>query len=74
MALIQCHECSKEVSDEALACPHCGAPKADAQPSKKKPKREPISLEDWEGRGLSWVVFYPGTVWLVKKHLRGFLK
>ena len=52
MALIQCHECSKEVSDEALAaCPHCGAPKADAQPSKKKPKREPISLEDWEGRG-----------------------
>ena len=51
MALIQCHECSKEISDEALACPHCGAPKADAQPSKKKPKREPISLEDWEGRG-----------------------
>ena len=27
MALIQCYECSKEVSDEALACPQCGAPK-----------------------------------------------
>ena len=27
MALIQCHECSREISDKAPACPHCGAPK-----------------------------------------------
>lgn len=26
MALIKCHECGKEISDQALACPHCGAP------------------------------------------------
>lgn len=26
MALILCRECSKEISDEAPACPHCGVP------------------------------------------------
>jgi hypothetical protein len=26
MALIQCPECSGQVSDQALACPHCGYP------------------------------------------------
>ena len=25
MALITCHECKKEMSDSATACPHCGA-------------------------------------------------
>ena len=24
MALIKCPECSKEVSDKAKTCPHCG--------------------------------------------------
>jgi hypothetical protein len=28
MALIKCYECSKEISDIAEACPHCGAGKA----------------------------------------------
>jgi DNA-directed RNA polymerase subunit RPC12/RpoP len=26
MALIKCHECGNEVSDQAQACPKCGAP------------------------------------------------
>lgn len=26
MALIQCPECGKEVSDKARKCPHCGYP------------------------------------------------
>tara|TARA_Y100001960_G_scaffold319470_1_gene390833 strand:- start:39 stop:1301 length:1263 start_codon:yes stop_codon:yes gene_type:complete len=26
MALISCYECSREISDKAPACPHCGAP------------------------------------------------
>jgi len=26
MALIPCRECQREISSEALACPHCGAP------------------------------------------------
>lgn len=25
MALVNCHECKKEISSEAKACPHCGA-------------------------------------------------
>lgn len=28
MALINCPECKKEISDEALRCPHCGKTKA----------------------------------------------
>ena len=27
MALIQCYECNKEISDKAFSCPKCGAPK-----------------------------------------------
>ena len=27
MALINCRECGREISDEALMCPHCGCPK-----------------------------------------------
>lgn len=26
MALINCQECGREVSDQAKTCPHCGAP------------------------------------------------
>ena len=26
MALIKCAECSKEISDKATTCPHCGSP------------------------------------------------
>ena len=28
MALVKCYECSKEISDMAKSCPHCGAGKA----------------------------------------------
>ena len=40
MALIQCPECNREISDQAKACPHCGCPvkkkviKADEQTQK----------------------------------------
>ena len=27
MALIKCIECNREISDKAIACPHCGCPK-----------------------------------------------
>lgn len=26
MSLIACPECAREISDQAAACPHCGAP------------------------------------------------
>jgi hypothetical protein len=35
MPLITCHECSKEISTTATACPHCGAPRqAESQAAK----------------------------------------
>ena len=41
--LIKCPECELQVSDKALACPHCGypmqTPAADKISSRKKPKR-----------------------------------
>lgn len=60
MALVQCWECGRDVSDAATACPHCGAPQnaaaADAQttaeadepPSKTCPfchERFPVAAE-----------------------------
>ena len=32
MALINCPECSREISDKAASCPHCGLPMAPALP------------------------------------------
>ena len=37
MALIECPECKKEISDKAPACPHCGGPAAD-RPAEKPNK------------------------------------
>lgn len=37
MALIQCYECSKEISDKAPACPQCGAPKHQQEPPVEGP-------------------------------------
>ena len=36
MALIKCYECSKEISDKANSCPHCGAPKIDSKSTSQK--------------------------------------
>jgi len=37
MALIDCPECSKEVSESAASCPHCGHPIGKVQPQYKGP-------------------------------------
>lgn len=42
MALITCTECSDQVSDQAKACPQCGAKKF-----KPKPAKKPISRATW---------------------------
>jgi len=69
MALINCSECKKEVSDKAASCPHCGAPIFIARESKaagallttvqetsKKLKAHKViaSLMFWFGIG--WVI------------------
>jgi hypothetical protein len=35
MVLIPCYECEREISDQAAACPHCGAPKSTPKPTGK---------------------------------------
>lgn len=40
MALVECKECKKEVSDQAAACPHCGAPAIKAKAAGKTTKSE----------------------------------
>ena len=36
MALINCPECGKEMSDSAAACPNCGCPNPNNKKAKKK--------------------------------------
>ena len=36
MALINCTECGKEISDKAASCPHCGAPNETAPATPKR--------------------------------------
>ncbi|MHC1701474.1 MAG: zinc-ribbon domain-containing protein [Humidesulfovibrio sp.] len=33
MALINCQECGKEISDQAVSCPNCGHPQRAAEPA-----------------------------------------
>jgi len=40
MALTTCRECEKEISTQAMVCPHCGAP----YPARK----------EWKGTGFEW--------------------
>ena len=47
MALINCSECGREISDKALSCPHCGAPTSTTPKNIKYCKHcgEPIDKE-----------------------------
>jgi uncharacterized membrane protein YvbJ len=40
MPLIKCKECGKEISDQATACPNCGAPTQYGQEDEKKERRK----------------------------------
>ncbi len=41
MGLVKCPDCSKEISDQAPACIHCGRPKG-APPPKPPPPKKPL--------------------------------
>lgn len=51
MALIQCPECSKEISDKAAACPSCGTPVAAARPSATVAVKTTRGGAKWEAGG-----------------------
>lgn len=56
MALIQCPECKTEISDKALTCPKCGAPRE----VQKVPQAPPAPLETLpaEKPGTFWQLFF----------------
>lgn len=62
MALIQCRECGKQISDKAASCPGCGAPNASKEISLKTPSssdsaaNEPIELSNgkWSWGGMEF--------------------
>jgi len=44
MALIECSECKKEISDKADKCPHCGAPTSRVEFKRQKKWHEKTSV------------------------------
>jgi hypothetical protein len=43
MALIDCPECEKKISDKAAACPHCGYPLRETRTSRELPFMAPLA-------------------------------
>lgn len=60
MALIQCDECGKEISDKAISCPGCGVPRkverTEPTPHKRPTAKPPIELESgkWSWGGMEF--------------------
>lgn len=50
MALIQCSECQKEISDRAATCPNCGAPLS--QESGLQPQGKAHLVKQAKSRGI----------------------
>lgn len=58
MALIACAECSKEISDKALSCPHCGAPQA-APAAFQASTTVPVDSKKTGSSWLRWLIGVP---------------
>ena len=55
MALVQCPECKQEISDQATACPHCGAPRPGATASGSQAASSSGAPQPRPGRG-AWPI------------------
>ena len=53
MALMRCPECSKEISDQAAACPHCGYPVSGGSSSSAPRPRSAPGAPRWSERPLN---------------------
>ena len=64
MALINCPECKKEVSDSAESCPNCGHPISHKIlcPNCKSPNIKKISGASKVGSAAMWGVFSMGKL------------
>lgn len=71
MALIACPDCGGQVSDQALACPHCGRP-LQTVPSLQVLRREAHTLQSLaKGCGCLVILFALGLGVLAYLVLRG---
>ena len=67
MALIHCKECDKEISDQAAACPACGAPIAlPKKPSSLEELKKPVQTK--QAIGLLVFALFISLVWAYSGH------
>ena len=57
MSLIKCSECEKEMSSNALVCPHCGAPNKEAQTKEAQKKSNGVTSIVFSVIGLCIILF-----------------
>ncbi|MGI4717203.1 MAG: hypothetical protein ACRYGO_07260 [Janthinobacterium lividum] len=62
MALVQCKECSKSVSDSAAVCPHCGLGLPALSAAEKQELAAELKRANY-GRVGGWA-FFAGIVWV----------
>lgn len=53
MALIKCKECGKEISDKAVACPHCGCPVQMENDAKTEVQNKPTVEDENQQQNIS---------------------
>jgi hypothetical protein len=59
MALISCPECAKEISDQAVSCPHCGVPLKPPPPAPgPQPSRAPPQVPPAKSSGCAKVLLW----------------
>ena len=65
MAMVKCAECGKEVSDQAVTCPSCGAPIAGVQVTRQEKE---FSVRQGAITGFIGAIAYPiifGVLWAI---------
>ena len=73
MALIKCPECSKEVSDKAKTCPHCGYPLTNNEKTNTvlvNGTKYDISILDLNNNDIAKMLFYKVFVYFLLKSYR----
>jgi DNA-directed RNA polymerase subunit RPC12/RpoP len=60
MALIKCNECSKKISDQAVACPSCGAP---VSKSAVKTEESQMKSKASKARWIAFILIVIGGIW-----------
>lgn len=67
MSLIKCSECQKEISDQAVSCPHCGNPVHKQVVQADKPVEIELTSKKWKKRAiLGLLLFLLGWILIFK--------